>query len=333
MLLGIINKFPSKRFFNRFCGISSYAKNPYFAQMDDDRFSKYKAIMFRAIDSDSEISGPASFVFPGMPMSLYNRGRVGFLAIVGLDEVNHSYLHDTNTALFRGVDLNWGNYPCISAPSLLFLYSKYLEHNDEVVKYNETLLHKQEDLKPAILHPSFVEELAVILHKHHIFRDIPSLFYYNELEGRIFQCNQDFVLDENVNPHNVEQFIQFFDENIFSGKLRITNEVSFGEEVLTIDNLRNHSDMQDFARDSYFQDLIKIAQYCIIQEGKKPFNDHLNSQLFEILMRDVELIIKVEGEKEIMDYSPRSSIVGLESSNLLSESKKELSDLDIDFHI
>ena len=77
---------------------SSFPKtNPYSINEEDERFKLYQPFVLRVLDDGFGMKGPASVVFPGIPMEIYNSSNAAFLAPAS--GVTRAFIGDSYTEL------------------------------------------------------------------------------------------------------------------------------------------------------------------------------------------------------------------------------------------
>ena len=292
--------------------------NPYRFNETDKRFNLYQPFVLRVLDDGFRAEGPASVVFPGIPMEIYSSSNAAFLAPAS--GITRAFIGDSYSNLETTTNLNCDTYPLITIPALLALYQKFQQKNNGVnsvlIPYNETAITDINAVIPCITGLDSIDESIESICAHEeLVKEIDQIVFYKKDEGSFFKL---VIEDESQPEAKFSSLIESPNKIIdlfCSGKIRAHDEVKFAKNVLTKDNFDNDPELKEFSYDCYNQTVQEVAFYIVTKKNNEDiFNDPFNSPLLEILTKDAQnLISKVGKEKiisafEIFNPNPETSI-------------------------
>lgn len=293
--------------------------NPYLTEEQDSRFANYRALIIRTIDQNSELTGPATVVFPGIPITLYNRSPFAVVSIMSLKECNRAFIHDADTKIYDNKPIDWNLYPCLTIPALLHLYKKaktLVTKEDLTFRYNETFLPSKQDTVTCLT--SFygnLDNLFEIQKHNNLSTEIDDMLFYNRDLGKFYYLNIKDSGNDQMTTQNIKQYLD-------RGKISRGDELVLPTNLLTSDHFDSNIEMQKFAKDCYQESVSEVANHLILNKNKLlPFGDPLNSNLLKILLKDAQGLILQEGEKKLLDNAPKTSFQA-------KSAKKNRSDID-----
>ena len=292
--------------------------NPYCFNEADKRFNLYQPFVLRVLNDGFKAKGPASVVFPGIPMKIYNSSNAAFLAPAS--GITRAFIGDSYSNLEATTNLNCDNYPLITIPALLFLYQKFQQKNNKVnpvtISYNETAITDIDGVMPCITSLDKIDESIESICAHEeLAKEIDQIVLYKKDEGSFFKL----VIEDERQPEakfsslieSPNKIIDLFS----SGKIRALDEVKFAKNVLTKDNFDNDPKLKEFSYDCYNQAVQEVAFYIVTKNNNEDiFNDPFNSPLLEILTKDAQSLISTVGKEkiisafEISNVSPKTSV-------------------------
>ena len=277
--------------------------NPYCLNESDERFNLYKPFVLRVLDDGFGIKGPASVVFPGIPIDIYNSSNVAFLAPAS--GITRAFIGDSYTEL--GVEnLNCDTYPLITIPALLALYQKFQQKNNgsnlAKIPYNETAITDIDEVMPCITGLNNIGDSIESIFEHkELVKKIDQMVFYKKYEGSFFKL---VIEDERQPEAKFSSFIGSPNKIVdlfFSGKIRAREEVTFAKNVLTKGNFDNDHKLKEFAYDCYNQAVKEVAFYVVTKKDNEDvFGDHFSSPLLEILTTDAHRLISEVGREKII---------------------------------
>lgn len=274
--------------------------------------------MIRVLNDGFRSKGPASVIFPGIPMEIYNSSNAAFLAPAS--GITRAFIGDSYSNLEATTNLNCDNYPLITIPALLPLYQKFQQKNNKanpvIISYNETAITDTNGAMPCITSLDKIDESIESICAHEeLAKEIDQIVFYKKEEGSFFKL---VIEDENHPEAKFSLLIESPNKIIdlfSSGKIRALDEVKFAKNVLTKDNFDNDPELKEFSYDCYNQAVQEVAFYIVTKNNNEDiFNDPFNSPLLEILTKDAQsLISKVGKEKiisafEISNVNPETSV-------------------------
>jgi len=295
--------------------------NPYCFNEADKRFNLYQPFVLRVLNGGHgglRTKGPASVVFPGMPMEIYNSSSAAFLAPAS--GVTRAFIGDSYSNLQVTTNLNCDTYPLITIPALLALYQKFQEKNNEtnpaLILYNETAITNIDGAIPCITSLNkFDESIELICANQELAKEIDQIVFYKKYEGSFIKLG---IKDESQPELKFSSLIESPNKIIdlfSSGKIHALDELKFAKNALTKNNFDNDPKLKEFSHDCYNQTVEEVAFYIVTKKNNEDvFNDPFSSPLLEILTKDAEsLISKVGKEKiisafEICNVSPETSV-------------------------
>jgi hypothetical protein len=292
--------------------------NPYCFNEADKRFNLYQPFVLRVLEDGFRAEGPASVVFPGIPMEIYSSSNTAFLAPAS--GITRAFIGDSYSDLKVTTNLNCDTYPLITIPALLFLYQKFRQKNNEtnpaMIAYNETAITNIDGIMPCITGLNSIgESIESICAHEELVKEIDQIVFYKKDEGSFFKL----VIEDEGQPEakfsslieSPNKIIDLFS----SGKIRAHDEVKFAKNALTKDNFDNNPELKEFSYHCYSEAVQEVAFYIVTKKNNEDvFNDPFNSPLLEILIKDAQSLISTVGKEkiisafEISNVNPETSV-------------------------
>lgn len=292
--------------------------NPYCFNEADKRFNLYQPFVLRVLEDGFRAEGPASVVFPGIPMEIYSSSNTAFLAPAS--GITRAFIGDSYSDLKVATNLNCDTYPLITIPALLFLYQKFQQKNNEtnpaMIAYNETAITNIDGIMPCITGLNNIgKSIESICAHEELAKEIDQIVFYKKDEGSFFKL---VIKDERQPEAKFSSLIESPNKIIdlfSSGKIRAHDEVKFAKNVLTKDNFDNSPELKEFSYHCYSQAVQEVAFYIVTKKNNEDvFNDPFNSPLLEILIKDAQSLISTVGKEkiisafEISNVNPETSV-------------------------
>lgn len=286
--------------------------NPYCLKETDKRFDQYQAFAIRVLNDNSGIKGPATVVFPGIPVDIYGSSNAAFLAPA--PRITRAFIGDSYTNLDATTNLNCDNYPLITIPALLSLYQKFQQksnkENPVTISYNETAITDIDAVIPCITGLDNIDKsIETICAHEELVKEIDQIVFYKKDEGSFFKL----VIEDERQPEakfsslikSPNKIVDLFS----SGKIRAQNKFEFAKNVLTKDNFDSDSELKKFSYDCYNQAVQEVALHIVKENNGEIFNDPFNSPLLEILTKDAQNLISIVGKEKIISAFEISNMI------------------------
>ncbi|MBU6140042.1 MAG: hypothetical protein KGP29_00595 [Proteobacteria bacterium] len=343
-------------------------KNPYRADEGDEMQSKYRVLLFRSLDSENlqyqKLSGPATALFPGLPIMPYQTQRGGILSLESLGKGFRAYPVDGRTNLPHN-DLHCDQFPLVPIPALFKLKLKIFQRRGfqdaaKIFPYNETWTDATEENTVAALsnYSKFIGDVPKMnldyFSSDHSFQEgNPNLLkrfgevaIYHPSSGQIFSINSEVI--EEYRAKYGSDFTNAMNEAEVA-KLISGEPINFPSDVLTVENIQNNREMRQAVDASYESVTREVACYLInrpdgyfarMQEGKSDaqnskFKTRYIPSVVDVLVEDALKITEKEGEenirmlgKKMLDTSPRNSLKAM-SLGFLDQKKTKTRQTDI----
>ncbi|MES2961720.1 MAG: hypothetical protein V4694_04990 [Pseudomonadota bacterium] len=272
--------------------------NPYNSDENDQRNSNFSALIYRTILEDTK-SGPATVLFPGIPIQLFSTTSYGILSLEPLEKGRRVYTSDAST-LLPIADLNVTDTPLITVPALFKLILKHKELSGGTsIPYNETWTEaKDKDIVICMadeITNNLISDYSSLEKDPNLSHKRDDITFYDPKKGQVFHLN--------------------FDKNDKSDiSVEIGDMIKFPRNIFTIENVENDPEMQKFIDDCYEEAKEEVA-YFYITNPQQQNNVSDDLTITNILIGDAKSLIAAKGEDYIVE-KVEASLAHLPSGSL-----------------
>ena len=289
------------------------SKNPYLRNFNDPRFSDYQILLLRTIDESSDLIGPATVLFPGIPIKPYSRSSMAVASLVSLAECSTVFICDGNTAFKEDKPIDWHSYPCIAVPALLSLYIKLQQKGvaSSCFYHNEAFIHRLDNMFYCLSDiTGFDRILSGIEKEKNSPINLSELLFYDYNIGKLSNLK---LIDNCQNSVNSGISVN---ELINQGKISLDSEMPMPTNLLCRKNFENNHELRKFSDDCYQMAVEEVASYLKSRDQDIAFQDPFDSELLKILISDAKVFLNKTGTEKLINSTsetnfniPKSSLI------------------------